>query len=177
MKAKDGGYEKEMAKFIQINLYGAQAAQYLLKQMAKEMNCCIKERRKAQRARKKRHLEEQKRIDTRTPESCSETPSSKARGDVDRDPWDMPYRLVMWKLRTKQGSGAPTDVPTVLKIVEALFPNEAPRESYLSYVALDVPLFQISGIKLAASEAGIRKGPGSRRHPQRSSKSDYSEEA
>ena len=33
--------------------------------------------------------------------------------DVDRDSWDTPYRLVVRKLQTSQGSGAPKDVPTV----------------------------------------------------------------
>ena len=75
---------------------------------------------------------------------------------VDRDPWSMPYRLVMRKLQTKQGSGATTDVPTVLKIVEALFPKGVPR-SYPSDIALQVPQLQISELKLAAKrlESGM----------------------
>ena len=81
------------------------------------------------------------------------------RADVDRDPWDMPYRLVMRKLRTKQGSSAPTDVPTVLKIVEAPFQKGAPRERYPSDVALYVPLFQISELKLAAKRLESEKAP------------------
>ena len=71
-----------------------------------------------------------------------------------------PFRLVMWKLQTIRGSGAPTDVPTILKIVEALFPKGAPRESYLSDVALEVPLFQISELKLVAKRLESGKAPG-----------------
>ena len=73
----------------------------------------------------------------------------------------MPYRLVVRKLQTKQGSGAPTDVPKVLKIVEALFPKGTPRESYPRDVGLDVPLFQISELKLAAKRLEPGKTPGS----------------
>ena len=80
--------------------------------------------------------------------------------DVDRDPWGTPYRLVMWKLQTRQGSGAPTDIPTVLKIVEALFPKRAPRESYPRDVALEVPLFQISELELAAKRLESGKALG-----------------
>ena len=72
----------------------------------------------------------------------------------------MPYRLVMRKLQTKQGSGAPTDVPTVLKFVEALFPEEASRESYSNDVALEVPLLQISELKQAAKRLESGKAPG-----------------
>ena len=46
--------------------------------------------------------------------------------DVDRDSWGTPYRLVTWKLQARQESGAPADLSTVLKIVEALFPKRAP---------------------------------------------------
>ena len=79
--------------------------------------------------------------------------------DVDRDPWDTFYRLVMWKLQTRQGSGAPTDVPTLLKIVDALFLKGAPGECYPSDVALEVPLFQISELKLAAKRLASGKAP------------------
>ena len=82
------------------------------------------------------------------------------RADVDRDPWGMPYRLVMRKLQTKQGSGTSTDVPTVVKIVEAPFPKGAPRESYPRDVALDEPLFQISKLKLAAKRLEPEKATG-----------------
>ena len=82
------------------------------------------------------------------------------RADVDRDPWGTPYRLVMRKLQIKQGSGAPTDVPTVLKIVEALFLKRVPRGSYPSNVTLGVPLFQISELKLGAKRLESGKAPG-----------------
>ena len=135
------------------------------------MKCCTKQRRKARRARKRRRPEKkEKRIRKRTPESCSKMPSSKARGNarkfcamlsgVDWDPWGTSYRLVIWNFQTIQGSGAPTDVPTVLKIVEALFPKGAPREGYPSDVTLDVPLFQISELKLAAKRLRSENAPG-----------------
>ena len=60
------------------------------------------------------------------------------------------YRLVIRKFQTRQGSGALADVPTVLKIAEALFPKGAPRYGYRSDVALEASLFQISELKLAA---------------------------
>ena len=61
--------------------------------------------------------------------------------NVDRDLGDTLYRLVMRKLQTRQESGASNDVPTLLKIVKALFLKGAPRESYSIDVALEVPLF------------------------------------
>ena len=80
--------------------------------------------------------------------------------DVDRDPWGTPYRLVIWKLQASRGAIAPTDVPTVLKIVEALFPERAPRKSYPSDVAPEVSLFQMSELNLAAKRLDSGKAPG-----------------
>ena len=71
----------------------------------------------------------------------------------------MPYRLVMPKLKTKQRSGATTDVPTVIKIVEALFSEGAPRESYPIDVVQDVPLLQISELILVAKRLELGKAP------------------
>ena len=48
----------------------------------------------------------------------------------------------------------------VLKIVEALFPEGAPRESYPSDVAPEVTLFQMSELKLAAKRLDSGKAPG-----------------
>ena len=56
----------------------------------------------------------------------------------------------MRKLQASRGAVAPTDVPIVLKIVKALFPEGVSRESYPSDVAPEVPLFQMSELKLAA---------------------------
>ena len=94
-------------------------------------------------------------------------------GFMDFDPWGMPHRLVMGKLQIKQGSGAPTDVPAVLKIVEALFPKGAPIESYLRDVTLDVPLSQISELKLTAKKLE----PGKVKSRQRSPEGYYSIES
>ena len=80
--------------------------------------------------------------------------------DVDQDPWGTPYGLVIRKLQASRGVVAPTDVPTVLKIVEALFPDGAPRERYPSDVAPEVPLFQMSELKLAAKGLTLQKAPG-----------------
>ena len=55
--------------------------------------------------------------------------------DVDRDPWGTPYRLMVRKLQASRGTVAPREVPTVFKIVEALFPDGASRESYPSDLA------------------------------------------
>ena len=72
-----------------------------------------------------------------------------------------PYRLVIRKLQASRGTVAPRDVPTVFKIVEALFPEGAPRESYPSDVAPEVPLFQVSELKLAAKRLDwTGKAPG-----------------
>ena len=79
--------------------------------------------------------------------------------NVDRESWGTPYLLVIRKLQTSRGTVAPTDVPTVFKIVEALFPEGAPRESYPSDVAPEVPLFQISELKLAAKRLDSGKAP------------------
>ena len=80
--------------------------------------------------------------------------------DVDRDPWSTSYRLVIRKLQASRGTLAPRDVPTVFKIVEALFPEGTPRESYPSDVAPEVPLFQMSELKLAAKRLDSGKAPG-----------------
>ena len=82
--------------------------------------------------------------------------------DVDRDPWGTSYRLVIWKHQTRQVSGAPTDVPTELKIVVVLFPKGAPRDSYPSDMALAVPLFEISELNPIPNKvlkATIREKP------------------
>ena len=60
----------------------------------------------------------------------------------------------------------------VLKIAEALFPEGAVRESYPSDVAPEVPLLQMSELKLAAKR--LDSGKASGRNLQRSSESDYS---
>ena len=65
------------------------------------------------------------------------------------------------KLQASRGSVAPTDVPTVRKILEALFPEGASRESYPSDVAPEVPLFQMSELKLAAKRPDSGTAPGS----------------
>ena len=80
--------------------------------------------------------------------------------DVDQDPWDTPHRLVIRKLQASRGAVTPTNVPTVPKIVEALFPEGAPRESYPSDVVPKVPLFQMSELKLAAKRLDSGKAPG-----------------
>ena len=80
--------------------------------------------------------------------------------NVDRDPWGTPYRLVIWKIQASRGTFAPTYVPTIFKIVEALFPEEALRESYPSDVAPEVPLFQMSELELAAKRLDSGKSPG-----------------
>ena len=54
----------------------------------------------------------------------------------------------------------PTDVPAVLKIVEALFSEGAPRESYPSDEAPKVPLLQMGELKLAAKRLDSGKAPG-----------------
>ena len=80
--------------------------------------------------------------------------------DVDRDPWGIPYRPVIRKLQASREAVATTDAPTVLKIIEALFPEGAPRESYPSDVVPEVPLFQMSKLKLAAKRLASGKAPG-----------------
>ena len=64
------------------------------------------------------------------------------------------------KLQASRGAVAPTDVTTVLKKVEALFPEEAPRESYPSNVAPEVLVFQMTELKLAAKRLVPGKAPG-----------------
>ena len=64
------------------------------------------------------------------------------------------------KLQASRGTVVPTDVPTVFKIVETLFPEGAPRESYPSDVAPEVPLFQMGELKLVAKWLDSGKGPG-----------------
>ena len=64
------------------------------------------------------------------------------------------------KLQASRGAVAPTDVTTVLKIVETLFPEGALRESYPSNVAPEVPLFQMSELKLAAMRLVLGRVPG-----------------
>ena len=80
--------------------------------------------------------------------------------NVDRDPWGTPYRLVIRKLQASRRAVAPTDVPTELKIIEALFPKGAPRESYPTDVTPEVPLFQMRELKLAANRLDSGKAPG-----------------
>ena len=132
-------------------------------------NSCKKQRRKAQRARKSKRPgqeeEEDKYRDARkllrnaikqSKRQCWKALCT----DVDRDPWGTPYRLVIRKLQASRGAVAPTDVTTVLKIAETLFPEGAPRESYPSNVAPEVPLFQMSRLKLAAKRLVPGKAPG-----------------
>ena len=64
------------------------------------------------------------------------------------------------KLQASRGTVAPTDVLTVFKIVEPLFLEGAPRESYPSDVAPGVPLFQMNELKLAAKRLDSGKAPG-----------------
>ena len=122
-------------------------------------NSCKKQRRKAQRARKtKRPGQEEEEDKCRDARMLLRNAIKQSKRqcwkalctDVDRDPWGTLYRLVIRKLQVSQGAVAPTDVTTVLKIVEALFPEGAPRESYPRNVAPEVPLFQMSELKLAA---------------------------
>ena len=63
------------------------------------------------------------------------------------------------RVHSSRGTVAPTDVPTVFKIVEALFPRTL-REIYPSDVAPEVPLFQMSELKLAAKGLDSGKAPG-----------------
>ena len=85
-------------------------------------NSCKKQRRKAQRVRKRKRPEQEEEEDRykdarkllRNATKQSKRQCWKALcADVDRDSWDTPYRLVVRKLQTSQGSGAPKDVPTV----------------------------------------------------------------
>ena len=87
----------------------------------------------------------------------------------------MPYRLVMRKLQTKQGSGAPTDLPTVLKIVEA--PKRSAQRKLPERCGTGCTSFPDQRTKTGWKEAGTRKRLGSRRYSQRSSESYYSGEA
>ena len=64
------------------------------------------------------------------------------------------------KLQASRGTVARTDVPTVLKIVEALFPEGAPRDSYPSDLVPEVLLFQMSELKLVAKRLDSEKAPG-----------------
>ena len=88
-------------------------------------NSCKKQRRKAQRAResKRPEQEEVKYKDVRKllrnaikqrKRQCWKALCT----DVNRDPWGTPYRLVIRKFQVSRGAVAPTDVPTVLKIVK-----------------------------------------------------------
>ena len=132
-------------------------------------NSCRKQRRKAQRARKSKlseqEDEEDKYKDTRkllrNAIKLSKMQCWKALyTDVDRDPWGTPYYLVIRKLQASRGTVAPSDVPTVFKIVEVLFPEGAPRESYPCDVAFEVPMFQMSELKLAAKRLDSGKALG-----------------
>ena len=92
--------------------------------------CCIKQRRKAQRAWKKRRPEkqEEKGRYKDTSKFCAPM-STETHGAL-------PIAYKWCEISRRGKDRAPTDVPTVLKIAEALFPKGAPRESYPSDVAL-----------------------------------------
>ena len=87
-----------------------------------------KPQRKAQRARKSKCLEQEEEEDKykdarkllqnvikQSKRQCWKALCT----DVDRDPWGIPYRLVIRKLQASRREVPPTDVPTVIKIVEA----------------------------------------------------------
>ena len=133
-------------------------------------NSCKKQRRIAQRARKSKRLEQEEEEDKykdarkllRNAIKQSKRQCWKALCiDVDRDLWGTPYHLGIRKLQASWGAVAPTYVPTILKIVEALFPEAASRESYLNDVAPEVSLFRMSELKLATKrlDSGKALGP------------------
>ena len=49
---------------------------------------------------------------------------------INSDPWGLPYKIVMKKLRRSQGSSVPEDERSLRKIVEVLFPTGEPRTSF-----------------------------------------------
>ena len=51
---------------------------------------------------------------------------------INSDPWGLPYKIVMKKLRRSQGSSVPEDEKRLRKIVEVLFPTGEPRTSFLN---------------------------------------------
>ena len=51
---------------------------------------------------------------------------------INSNPWGLPYKIVMKKLRRSQGSSVPEDEKSLRKIVEVLFPTGEPRTSFLN---------------------------------------------
>ena len=49
---------------------------------------------------------------------------------INSDPWGLPYKIVMDKLRRSQGSSVPEDEESLRKIVEVLYPTGEPRTSF-----------------------------------------------
>ena len=49
---------------------------------------------------------------------------------INRDPWGLPYKIVMDKLRRSQGSSMPEDEENLREIVEVPFPTGEPRTSF-----------------------------------------------
>lgn len=138
-------------------------------EIAKLRNTCKQQRRKAQRARKKDKPDKEDKEDRykNTRKALREAINLSKRQcwkqlckDVDRDPWGIPYRLVMRKLRSNKGQNVPRDKKTVLKIVEALFPKGEPRKSYPAQDEISVPLFQLGELTAAAKRLENGKAPG-----------------
>ena len=121
-------------------------------------NSCKKQGRLAQRMRKSKYPEQEEKEDKykdarkllRNAIKQSKRQCWKALcTDVDQDPWGTPHRLMIRKLQASRGTVASTDVPTVFKIV-----------GYPSDVAPEVPLFQMSELKLAVKRLVSGKAPG-----------------
>ena len=76
---------------------------------------------------------------------------------INSDPWALPNKIVMKKLRRSQGSSVPEDKKSLRKIVEILFPTGVPRTSFPNqeYREAGEP-FSLQELKAAAS----RLSPG-----------------
>ena len=77
---------------------------------------------------------------------------------INSDPWGLPYKIVMHKLRSSQGPSIPEDEESLRKIVQVLFPTGEPRTSFPNpeYRKAGEP-FSIQELKAAASRLSLAK--------------------
>ena len=80
---------------------------------------------------------------------------------ISSDPWGLPYKIVMDKLRRSRGSSVPEDEESLRKILEVLFPTGGPRTSFPNQEHREAgEPFSPQELKAAASRLSPGKSPG-----------------
>ena len=137
-------------------------------------NKCKRRRRDFQRARKANRpnaIEEQeaykkpygayRRILRMTIHKCKTDSWKNLIETINSDPWGLPYKIVMDKLRRSQGPSMPEDEESLRKIVQVLFPTGEPRTSFPNQEHGEAgEPFSLQELKAAASRLSPGKSPG-----------------